>query len=350
MSLAGGLTILSVAYTLAPVGLDAVGGAEQVLSSIDHALVTAGHRSLVVACRGSQVAGEWIDTGVEVPDMITDECRRSAQAATRRAIADALSARAVDLVHLHGVDFGTVLPAAGPPALVTLHLPLDWYPTGTLPTARERTWLHGVSEAQSRSFPSSATLLAAIPNGVPVGALARASHARRSFALMLGRVCAEKGQHLALQAAHRAGIALLIGGTVFGYEAHRTYFENQVSPLLDRRRRFLGPLAFDRKRRLMSAARLLLLPSLAAETSSLVAMEAAACGTPVVAFRAGALNDIVVDGQTGFLVDGVEEMAARVAQVGGIDPATCRRVARERFSRERMNAAYLERYRTLVAA
>ena len=38
------LTILSVAYPLAPVGPDAVGGAEQVLSQLDHALTAAGHR------------------------------------------------------------------------------------------------------------------------------------------------------------------------------------------------------------------------------------------------------------------------------------------------------------------
>ena len=51
------LTVLSVSYPLAPVGPDAVGGSEQVLSALDHALVAQGHRSVVVACEGSQVAG-----------------------------------------------------------------------------------------------------------------------------------------------------------------------------------------------------------------------------------------------------------------------------------------------------
>ena len=82
------------------------------------------------------------------------------------------------------------------------------------------------------------------------------------------------GFHLALEACHAADMDLLIDGTVFPYEAHERYFHNEVAPRLDRRRRFLGPLGFDRKRRLLAAARCALVPSLVAETSSLSAMEA----------------------------------------------------------------------------
>ena len=84
-------------------------------------------------------------------------------------------------------------------------------------------------------------------------------------------------------------------------------------PRLDRRRRFLGPLGFARKRRLLAAARCLLVPSLARETASLVAMEALACGTPVIAFPNGALAEVVEDGRTGFLVENTREMAAAIA-------------------------------------
>ncbi len=338
-----------MAYSLAPVGPDAVGGAEQVLSAIDRALVAAGHRSLVVSCRGSRIAGEWIDTGVDPDRAIDVGARSSAVEATRRAVAAAVSSRRVDLVHLHGLDFDAILPAPGPPALVTLHLPSHWYAPDALALPRPLTWLHCVSASQARHCPGS-KLLGTIANGVAVEALQRASHARRRYALMLGRVCPEKGQHLALQAARRADVPLLLGGTVFGYPAHRDYFERAVAPLLDRRRRFLGPLAFDRKRRLLSAARCVLIPSLAEETSSLVAMEAAACGTPVIAFRSGALADLVVEGVTGFLVGDADEMGDRIGDADSIDPEACRRLARKRFSHERMCSAYLERYRELVRA
>ena len=95
--------------------------------------------------------------------------------------------------------------------------------------------------------------------------------------------------------------------------------------------RHLGPVGFARKRRLLSAARCLLVPSMAPETSSLVAMEALACGTPVIAYRAGALAEIVEHGRTGFLVESTEAMADAIGRAGTIDPETCRRAARARF-------------------
>ena len=110
-----------------------------------------------------------------------------------------------------------------------------------------------------------------------------------------------KGVHLALQAAHRAGVALLIAGELYPYAAHRDYFECR-GPAAARPASAgsSDPWGFARKRRLLTAARCLLVPSLAEETSSLVAREAAACGTAVIATsRNGALRDTVLPGRTG---------------------------------------------------
>ncbi len=339
------LTVLSVAYALAPVGPDSVGGAEQVLSTLDHALVRAGQRSLVVACRGSVAAGTLIDTGIDPETSVDAAARKRAQAATRRAVQHVLRQTPVDVVHLHGLDFAETLPAAHPPALATLHLPPAWY--GTLPH-RPGLYLHCVSESQAQACPAGTRLLPPIGNGVDVDHLAAARHAKRGWALMLGRVCPEKGQHIALLAAQQTGSALLIGGAVFPYPEHQAYFAREVAPLLDAARRFLGPVGLVRKRRLLSAARCLLVPSLAPETSSLVAMEALACGTPVVAYPSGALAGIVEHGRTGFLVRSAAEMARAMCQVDAIRPELCRQAARDRFSQAGMIAAYLDRYRQLA--
>ena len=205
-----------------------------------------------------------------------------------------------------------------------------------------------MSAAQHAACPPSPALVAPIENGVPVERLAAARHARRGFALVLGRICPEKGTHLALAAAHRAGVPLVVAGEVYGYAAHRDYFEREVRPRLDPRRRFVGPVGFARKRRLLAAARCLLVPSLAAETSSLVVREAAACGTPVVAFPNGAIADAVVEGVTGFLVGGMEGMAEAIGRTGAIDPAACRAVARDRFDERAMAARYLDLYGRLA--
>ena len=246
---------------------------------------------------------------------------------------------------MHGLDFERTLPAASPPTLATLHLPPDWY--GALPS-RPGLWLNCVSEAQHRACKPHPALLPPIANAVAVDRLAGARHARRGFALTLGRVCPEKGQHLALQAAHAADVPLIVAGAAFPYPAHLAYLDAQVRPLLDRRRRFVGPLGFARKRRYLAAARCLLVPSLAAETSSLVAMEALACGTPVIAFPVGALPDIVEHGRTGFLVRDAAEMAAAIGRVSSIDAQACREAARTRFDLACMTDAYLARYRALA--
>jgi glycosyltransferase involved in cell wall biosynthesis len=340
------LTILSVAYSLAAVGPDTAGGAEQVLGQLDHALVEAGHRSIVVALVGSQVAGELMP--VAAPEgMLSDEAKGAVQAGFRARIEEALRRESIDLVHMHGLDFFDLLPPPGRPVLVTLHLPPGWYPAEALRPARPRTWFNAVSRAQGGACPPGMRLLDPIANGVPVDRLA-ARHAKRGFVLALGRICPEKGFHLALGAARRAGVPMILAGEVFRYAAHERYLRKQVEPLLGRGRRWVGPANFARKRRLLAAARCLLIPSLAQETSSLVAMEALACGTPVVAFPAGALPEIVEDGRTGFLVADEAAMAAAIARAGEIDPETCRATARRRFSVERMAGAYLALYERLA--
>jgi glycosyltransferase involved in cell wall biosynthesis len=231
---------------------------------------------------------------------------------------------------------------------VTLHLPPEWYPPAIFELERPRTFLHCVSAAQRARCPKGVRLLPDVPNGVALDALA-ARHAKRRFALALGRICPEKGFHIALDAAKRAGVPLLLAGQTFPYEAHETYFAREIAPRLDRSRRFLGPIELVRKRRLLTAAQCLLLPSLAPETSSLVAMEALACGTPVVAFRAGALPEIVEHGRTGFLVDDEGAMTDAIHAATRIDPEFCRAAARQRFSLDHTIERYFARYRVLAS-
>lgn len=336
------LTVLNVAYPLAPVGRDAVGGAEQVLAHIDAALVRAGHRSLVVAAEGSEVRGTLLAVA-RIDGPLDAAAHACAHENHRRAIASALDRHPVDIVHLHGIDFADYLPTPGVPVLATLHLPPSWYPPQALHPDRPRTWLNCVSASQHAACPPGAALLPPIPNGVPVDGHA-ARHARRAFAFALGRICPEKGFHVALDAARRAGRPLLLAGRVYDYAAHRDYFRDVIEPRLDRLRRFIGPVGIERKRRLMSAARCLVVPSLVAETSSLVAMEALACGTPVVARRIGALPGIVEPGRTGFLVEDEASMADAIEAAGALSAEHCRAAARERFSVEVMTRRYIDLY------
>lgn len=340
------LTILNVAYPLAPVGPDAVGGAEQVLTQLDAVLCRAGHRSIVLACEGSVAHGELLPSPA-LPRELNEPSRRDAHARYRALIAEALRRRPIDLVHFHGIDFHEYLPPPGVPVLATLHLPPSWYPREVFELRRPRTHLVCVSASQRRQCPPCPALLPEIENGVDLR-LGAGSRKKRRFALALGRICPEKGYHIALAASKRAGMPFLLAGEVFCYPAHRQYFEREIVPRLDRRRRFFGPAGIAKKTRLLCAARCLLVPSLVAETSSLVAMEAMACGTPVVAFPSGALTDIVEHGRTGFLVRDEAEMADAMEAAGSLDPETCREAARIRFSIHRTTSRYLDLYAKLV--
>lgn len=341
------LNVLNVAYPFAPVGADAVGGAEQVVAQLDAGLTRAGHNSVVVACEDSEITGTLLPTPRRDTQCIDAPVREAAARAHRAAIARALSTWRIDLVHLHGLDFLDYLPPPGVPVLITLHLPIAWYPASAFQHQRPRTFLQCVSATQQRDCPPEARSLAPIENGVP-GELFEGRHAKRSFALCLGRICPEKGFHLGLDAARQAGVPLLLAGKVFPYEAHQRYFESEIVPRLDRFRRFIGAVGSRRKRRLLSAAQCLLAPSLVPETSSLVAMEALACGTPVVAFPAGALANLVEPGKNGFLVSSTTEMALAIRSVAALSPKACRDSARTRFSQQRMVGEYLRLYTQLA--
>ncbi|MBI5643569.1 MAG: glycosyltransferase [Deltaproteobacteria bacterium] len=338
------LSVLNVAYPFAPVREDTAGGAEQVLLLLDAALVRSGHRSFVIACEGSSVKGELFKTG-KIEKAIDEDSRRRAHREYSEAIEKVLSEREIDVIHMHGLDFESYLPGGDRPVLVTLHLPPGWYKE--LNVKRPGTYFNCVSLSQARGAPPGLKLLPEIENGVPVKRLF-ANVSRRRFVMSIGRICPEKGFHLAMDAARALNIPFLLAGDLFGYDSHEKYFRKEIKPRLGHNCRFLGPVGFDRKRRLLSAARCVIIPSLVPETSSLAAMEALSCGTPVVANDIGALSDIVENGKTGFLVRDSEEMKCAIAMARDISSDVCRAKAEERFSSDIMTSRYIALYERLV--
>jgi glycosyltransferase involved in cell wall biosynthesis len=342
------LTIVSVAFSLAAVSPDAVGGAEQILCEIDRGLVRRGHTSLVIACPESKIAGTLIPT-ISSRGPIRDEAWIAAHEAIRSALSFALKRYAVDVVHMHGVDFSDYLPTAAVPVLATLHLPLNWYSDAALRPLRPATHLHCVSRFQRELGPLHISLLPDIENGIRSDLFSEPLPARKgNFVMALGRICPEKGFHLALEAAKRVDAPMLLAGQVFPFEAHERYFAEQISPQLDRRRRYIGPIGFEQKRRLVSRARCLVIPSLVPETSSLVAREALACGTPVVAFAQGTLPSVIQHGKTGFLVRAVDEVADAIRACGSLNPADSRDAAKEFLDSETMVEKYIATYQQIL--
>lgn len=251
---------------------------------------------------------------------------------------------------MHGLDFHHYKMPQEVPAIVTLHLPIAWYPREVWARWNDRARFCCVSESQRRTCPPELHDAIVIENGVTVPQRS-AQTPRNNFALVLGRVCPEKNAHEALEAGTCAGVPVILAGHVFPYRAHRQYFEEKIAPLLgagDCDHRFLGSVGPEQRQQLLGEAKCLLHPTRAPETSSLVAMEALAAGTPVIAYRSGALSEIVEDGRTGYLVNNVAEMAAAIVAANRISPQACRDAALHRFDKRRMIWQYLELYASII--
>lgn len=189
-------------------------------------------------------------------------------------------------------------------------------------------------------------IAAVIHHGVDPGRFA-VGRGEGGYAAFLGRMCAEKGVRTAIQVAHRAGVPLRIAAKM-SEPAELAYFEAFVRPLLGGNVEYLGELNGAEKAELLGGALCLLNPIEWPEPFGMVMVEALACGTPVVATPMGAAPEIVADGVTGFIREGIAALATAVLASTAIDRAACRSAVCEHFSADRMVAEHIALYRSIA--
>jgi glycosyltransferase involved in cell wall biosynthesis len=204
-----------------------------------------------------------------------------------------------------------------------------------------------ISDAQREPLPW-ASWQATVYHGLP-NDLYRFRAQPGTYLAFLGRISPEKRVDRAIEIARQAGIPLKIAAKVDRID--HGYFEAVVGPLLrDPMVRFVGEIGEWEKDEFLGNAYALLFPVDWPEPFGLVMIEAMACGTPVIAYRAGSVPEVMEDGHTGFIVEELEDAVEAVRRVPELSRKRSREVFEQRFTANRMACDYLEVYQRLLRA
>jgi len=183
-------------------------------------------------------------------------------------------------------------------------------------------------------------------HGLPLD-LYKPGDGRGNYLAFLGRICPEKRVDRAIKIAQRAEMKIKIAAKIDN--ADREYMENEIQPLLDHQLvEFVGEVDRAQKQKLLGDAYALLFPIDWPEPFGLVMVESMACGTPVVAYRAGSVPEVVDPGLTGFIVESVDQSVDALKKIQTLDRKLCREVFERRFSSGRMAVDYLKIYEKLL--
>jgi glycosyltransferase involved in cell wall biosynthesis len=321
------------------------GGTELFIANLACELHRRGHDVTVYGNGESRLPCrvKWRYADAEWP--LDDPLRPQLKNADHTAWAMQDAAAWADVVHLNdvvGVPFTRFIDQ---PIVLTVHHPHE-------PALSEQYMqyprIHYVAIAEWLAECEPMPLVHLVHHGVPVTDYVF-SDVKDDYVAFLGRMAPCKGAHLAIEAARRAGVRLKLAGEI--QPVFHDYWENQVRPGVDGEQiQYVGEADRAIKNDLLSRARALLFPIQWDEPFGLVMIEAMACGTPVLAFAGGSVDEVVSDGVNGWICGDVADMAGHVASLD-IPPLACRKFVAERFSVARMADQYLEVYeRALMGA
>jgi len=167
------------------------------------------------------------------------------------------------------------------------------------------------------------------------------------YLAFLGRISPEKRVDRAIEIAKQVQTPLKIAAKVDPVD--KDYFESVINPLLrDPMVEFVGEIGKVEKEDFLGNAYALLFPIDWPEPFGLVMIEAMACGTPVIAYRGGAVPEVIEEGHTGFIVEGLEDAVEAVRRVPELSRKRCREIFDQRFTAARMAHYYVRVYEPLI--
>ena len=339
------MRIALVAPPLLPVPPVRYGGVERIVGVLAKGLVERGYDVTLFAPGDSQFAGTLVPT---VPaGLWNDGFQADPSEHYRHTVELALSrASEFDLFHSHLDHHGFDLAERSPiPVLSTLHGRTDKDPLAGAIRSHRSVPLVAISAAQ-RSFVPEGNWVATIHHGLDFST--KAGSGGGGYLAFVGRLSQDKGVIESVELARRAGMTLRVAAKVLD-PGEKEMFDKVIAPAVaEGVVQFEGELGEAERDRLMGSALATVMLSRWPEPFGLVAIESLAMGTPVIAARSGALPEIVMDGQDGFVVDDATSGAAAVARVAQLDRARIRSRALKRFAAARMLDDYEAVYQRVV--
>jgi glycosyltransferase involved in cell wall biosynthesis len=321
------------------------GGTERVVSYLTEELIRQGHEVTLFASGDSETKARLVAAcGRSL--RLDEECID--QMAHQILMLERVFQRAAefDIIHFH-VDYLHFPLSRRQPIthVTTLHGRLDIPDLIPLYQEFQDMPVISISNEQRKPLPW-ANWQATVYHGLPAD-LYRFRAEPGSYLAFMGRISPEKRVDRAIEIAKRIQIPLKIAAKVDPVD--KDYFESVIAPLLgDPLVEFVGEIGDAQKNEFLGNAYALLLPIDWPEPFGLVMIEAMACGTPVIAYREGAVPEIMEEGHTGFIVEELEDAVEAVQRVPELSRKRCREVFEQRFTVTRMARDYLQAYKRLI--
>ena len=320
------------------------GGTDRIVSYLTEELVREGHEVTLYASGDSVTGAELVavtERALRLDPDVIDPLALS-MVLLERVAADV---NRFDVVHFHfdHTQYG-YMRRLDAPSVATMHGRMDLPELVTLFEEYAEIPLVSISDAQREPLPDL-NWLATVYHGLPMDTI-RYYPDTGSYLAFLGRISPEKRLDRAIEIAQRAGMPLRVAAKVD--DVDREYFDSDIKPLITDGVEFIGEIDDDQKDDFLGRAAALLFPIDWPEPFGLVMIEAAARGTPVVAFRQGSVPEVIDDGVTGMVVDTVDEAVNAISAVLAMSRARVREAAERRFSASRMATDYLSVYRRLI--
>lgn len=328
----------------------AYGGVEAVVADLVDALVARGHDVTLLGAGEPGTKAKFVPVWDRaLPERLGEPFPEVVHALrVRRAIEKLVATSGVDLVHDHtfaGPLNATVFQNMGLPTVLTVHGPVEDDIYRYYQDLGDEVALVAISDRQ-RELAQGLNWSGRVHNALHVDDWPFRVE-KDDYALFLGRFNECKAPHLALEAAHAAGIPLVLAGKC-SERPELAYFEEKVRPLLTENDHVFGLADATAKRKLLANARCLLFPIRWEEPFGMVMIESMVCGTPVVALRGGAVSEVIVDGVTGRICEDPAELPSAIEEVGSMDPYACRAHVQAKFGSDTLGFGYEQVYRRVL--